>query len=147
MNNPIKFKKYGMIGGLLMLSITAILAISGEYEIGIVKYVKYIPLFVILFILGKEIKNNEKRSDFFTIALKNGISVSAMCGAIMGIGIIILFLINPAFAPLKFNVTPDSIQKAIIIAFMLFFETFVFGSIFNFIVIQGLKPGAETVNQ
>lgn len=147
MNYSNIYIKYGIIGGLFMALIMTFLGVSGDFEIGPVKYLKYIPLFAVLVIAGNYLKNNVSRNDFFSNASKTGIKISALCGAIAGVTVIILYFINPEYAPLKFNVSPETFGKTFIIAFMLFVETFVFGIIFNFIVIQGLKPGAETVQQ
>lgn len=139
--------KYGIYAGLAMVIILALLSVTGDYNIGFIKYVKYIALFIFLCIANLSIREKLRDRKYFGEAMGMGFRLSAIAGVFLLGATVVLFVINPSFAPMKFNFSPDTLVDSFIIGSIIFFETLVFGTLINFVLIQFIKPGAETVQQ
>lgn len=139
--------KRGIYAGLAMALIMSALSTTGNYEIGPVKYLQYFVLIGFFIKTALDIKDEVAANTFFQKAMTAGFRMSILAGVVLALATLVLYAINPIFAPMKFNLLPQDLFQAMTIAVILLFETVAFGVIVNFAIIQALKPGAETVNQ
>ena len=137
---------HGIIAGILMALIMSILAIQSDYRIGVIKYIKYLPLIFILYISAKSLKSRIKKKQYFPTILSSGIKIPTIAGLILSFSIIFLFAINPSFAPMKFNLLPSNWLDTMTIAAMQLFETIALGFILNLIIFQYAKFDPKTLS-
>ena len=136
LNSRQLLKSHGIISGLLMTLVMLTLSISGDYKIGLIKYLKYIPLVIILNSFAIYLKPKVKKYKYFPKILVGGLGISAIAGAFLFISTLVVFGIIQDHAPMKFNLLPTNWLDATTIAVMLFVETIALGFIFNFIIFQ-----------
>ena len=138
---------YGILAGILMAAIMALFSINGDYSVGFVKYLKYVALFAVLIMVDLLIKKRFANGNFFQKGLVSGLRLSIYAGAIVAASALLLFAVNPAFAPMKFNLIPETWLDAVTISVMLLIEVVALGFILNFIVLQSLKTGPKPLNE
>ncbi len=140
-----KINRIGLYAGLAMAILMAAMSITGNFEIGPVKYIKYIVLMGFLIKAGILIKQNAPAKKFFQRAMLGGLRIVVLAGLIVAFTSLMLYVVQPEFAPMKFNLLPTNGLQAFTISVMLLIETVALGFILNFAVIQALKPGAENI--
>lgn len=136
-----------MFAGVGMSIVLLTLSLMGNYEVGYIKFLKYVVLFAILIIAANKAKDYFSESEFFTKSLMNGLRISIIGGVILGITTLLIFGIFPEAAPMKFNLIPKNWFDATAIAGMFLFESAALGFIFNLIVLQFLKRGPKEMSE
>ena len=134
--------KYGLASGIVMSAILILFQLAGNDYSPFLKLSKYLVLAVAIVGALTLLKENSNRGIFI-----NGIGVGTKLSLIAAISIVlintIIFFISPELAFSKYSLEPTSIDQSGLISGILFFETFVFGSLISFITLQYLKFGGD----
>jgi len=134
--------KYGLASGIVMSAILILFQLAGNDYSPFLKLSKYLVLAVAIVGALTLLKENSNRGIFI-----NGIGVGTKLSLIAAISIVlintIIFFISPELAFSKYSLEPTSIDQSGLISGILFFETFVFGSLISFITLQYLKVGGD----
>jgi hypothetical protein len=137
---------HGLIAGLLISLMTVSLSISDDFKIGLIKFLIYLPLTAVLISHARLLKPIVQDQTYFPKLLSGGLLISSMAGIFLMATTLILFGINPEFAPMKFNLMPANWLDATTISVMQLFETTALGFTINLIVFQYYKMGPRTLN-
>ena len=132
--------KYGLGSGIVMAIILLMFQWFGYPDKILIKYVNYIGLIFFLGIFMKHLKRMmRKDADLFIQGIKAGARISFVAGLVVIVINILLYLINPELAFNKFFIEPNSVLDLLTVSIFLLFETFVFGSLISFIILQYKK--------
>jgi len=132
--------QYGIAAGIMMSALLLAFQISGSDFSPFMKLSKYIILALLLTVALKVYKNKIS-GDIFIKGISFGAKLSFVAGLVLVITNFVLYFINPAIAFSKYGLEPSAVSGVAVISAILFFETFVFGNIISFSVLQYLKGG------
>lgn len=137
---------HALIAGLMCSLLSITLSVSSDLKFGFIKFSKYIPLALVLISHAINLKPVVEDRDYFPKLLSGGLFISWITGTFLMLSVLILFAIDPHYAPMKFNLLPASWLDAITISVMQLFETTALGFTINLIVFQYFKLGPKTLN-
>lgn len=130
--------KYGLIAGSLMSALLLIFQLSGNDFSPFLKLLKYTPLAIVI-IIGLNAYKSKINGDIFINGISFGAKLSLLAGLVLVIANILLYVIYPEIAFSKYGLEPHALSSVLVISAILFFETFVFGNIISFCILQYLK--------
>jgi len=130
--------RYGAIAGILMAVVLMLFSMSGNDFSPFLKLSKYLPLAMVI-IVALNIYKSKVNSNIFIKGIGIGAKLSIIAGAILALINLVLFLIQPEWSFSKYGIDPTSLERMIMVSAILFFETFVFGNIISFAILQYLK--------
>ena len=135
--------RYGLIAGISMSAILLLFQLfTGDLN-PYLKLIKYLPLFICLGLALVEIKHIIPGEKIFIKGMAHGFKLSAYAGIIVAIVSLLIAFFKPDLRFSIFGVQSKTIAQDVIISAMLAAETFVFGSIISFIILQFLKERVQ----
>lgn len=134
--------QYGLLSGGLMAAVLLMFQMAGQDYSPFLKLGKYLIL-IIGIVTALNIYKSKIQKDVFIGGIGVGIKLSLAAGLILVLTNTVLFLVAPELAFSKYGLEPHSFAQMALISGILFFETFVFGSLITFAVLQFLKGSIE----
>ena len=129
----------GVVAGLSIFSLLAIID-QGFHEIGLLdKFLKYILLFIILGATQYYFKSNYQGTKFFRRAMLMGVKISAIAGFSLLAANFIYWLTTGEMPVDRFYLNDQNIFNVLVLQVTTFFEMFVAGFILNFVWLQFFK--------
>lgn len=130
--------KYGVLAGIGMSLILLLFQLSGNDFSPFLKLGKYIVLAVVITFALKKYSAGTN-ADIFIKGIGIGTKLSLVAALVMVAANVLLYAITPTLAFSKYSIEPTTLGEAGLVSGILFFETFVFGSLTTFAVLQFLK--------
>ena len=134
--------RFGLFSGMLMAAVLLLFQISGQDYSPFLKLGKYLVLGAGI-VAALNVYKQASSKDVFIGGIGVGVKLSLAAALILVATNIVLYAVAPAFAFSKYGLEPHSFAEMGLISGILFFETFVFGSIITFSVLQFLKDKIE----
>lgn len=131
--------KTGLLAGISMAVVLAILSIQGQYGTSPLKYLKYLVLIAFLIGYFSKLVDNKEVKSFFISYLQGGAIVSATAAIVVAAVNVALFMINPDFAIQKINLTATSYPELLMVSIVLVVEVFVLGMLCSFVIFPYFK--------
>jgi hypothetical protein len=104
-----------------------------------VNFISYLPLGIILFLALKDLKSKLPKDKIFIKGLPLGLGISLIAASLLAALNIILILIAPSHSFHAFGIEPKTLNQEVMMTSIFFVETFVYGAIITFILLQFMK--------
>jgi hypothetical protein len=104
-----------------------------------VNFISYLPLGIILFLALKDLKVKLPKHKIFIKGLPLGLGISLIAASLLAALNIILIFVTPSHSFHAFGIEPSSLNQEVMMTSIYFVETFVYGSIITFILLQFMK--------
>jgi len=131
--------KYSLIAGIAMAVYLGLLSATGNLGSSPLKFIKYIILGVVLFVVMSALRKTHRDTEFLMASLAANVKISVIAGIIVVLTNAILYQINPEMSLEKYSMIPAETSDLVVISGILIMESFVIGLLLTFVIYPALK--------
>ena len=129
---------YGLTASGVMMAFLLFMEFTDNHG-PFVNFMSYIPLAIILFVALKDLKTRLPKDRIFIKGLPLGLGISLVAASFLTVLNICLIIFAPSHSFHAFGIEPVSLNQEVMMTSIFFVETFVYGAIITFILLQFLK--------
>lgn len=129
----------GLLAGIIISLFLGFLSVSGDYGGAVIKYFKFVFLFLVIAYALYRVKRVKSGGEFLMSSIGKGFGISVIGGFIVTVVNFFLFLIDPSFSVQKYTLIPTTPGQVHLVNLLLMIEFVIAGLLSSFILFQGLK--------